>query len=132
MVIELEHPIFGFERSNIELRTLFDPSLLISIECETQKHSLSFEGLKKYQGHKFLPITFFGEFSSSSGFASPVNAMALQKFCSKALDIILMCIVLPRYVCGAEISVPKKVGAFTFRNMSLIFRGGFQYFYMNA
>ena len=27
MVIELEHPIFGFERSNIELRTLFDPSL---------------------------------------------------------------------------------------------------------
>ena len=28
LVIELEHPIFGFERSNIELRTLFDPSLL--------------------------------------------------------------------------------------------------------
>ena len=28
LVIELEYPIFGFERSNIELRTLFDPSLL--------------------------------------------------------------------------------------------------------
>ena len=27
LVIELEHPIFGFERSNIELRTLLDPSL---------------------------------------------------------------------------------------------------------
>ena len=27
MVIELEHPIFGFKRSNIELRTFFDPSL---------------------------------------------------------------------------------------------------------
>ena len=26
-VIELEHPIFGFERSNIKLWTLFDPSL---------------------------------------------------------------------------------------------------------
>ena len=30
LVIELEHLIFGFERSNIELRTLFDPSLKIS------------------------------------------------------------------------------------------------------
>ena len=34
MVIELEHPIFAFERSNIErsnieLRTLFDPSLAV-------------------------------------------------------------------------------------------------------
>ena len=28
MVIDLDHPIFGFERSNIELRTLFDPSLV--------------------------------------------------------------------------------------------------------
>ena len=28
LVIELEHPILGFERSNIELRTLFDPSLI--------------------------------------------------------------------------------------------------------
>ena len=27
LVIEPEHPIFGFEHSNIELRTLFDPSL---------------------------------------------------------------------------------------------------------
>ena len=27
LVIELEHPIFGFERSNIELWTYFDPSL---------------------------------------------------------------------------------------------------------
>ena len=27
VVIELEHSILGFERSNIELRTLFDPSL---------------------------------------------------------------------------------------------------------
>ena len=29
IVIELKHPIFGFERSNFELRTLFDPSLSI-------------------------------------------------------------------------------------------------------
>ena len=29
LVIELEYPIFGFERSNIELRTLFDPSLYL-------------------------------------------------------------------------------------------------------
>jgi len=28
LVIELEHPIFGSERSNIELRTLFHPSLI--------------------------------------------------------------------------------------------------------
>ena len=32
LVIELEHPIFGFERSNIELRTLFDPSLSVRYE----------------------------------------------------------------------------------------------------
>jgi len=31
MIIELERPIFGFERSNIELRTLFDPLLLFPI-----------------------------------------------------------------------------------------------------
>ena len=30
MVIRLEHPIFAFERSNIELRTLFDPSLIFT------------------------------------------------------------------------------------------------------
>ena len=30
LVIELKHPIFGFERSNIELRTQFNPSLLTS------------------------------------------------------------------------------------------------------
>ena len=29
LVIELKHPIFGFKRSNIELRTLFDPSIQI-------------------------------------------------------------------------------------------------------
>ena len=28
LMIELEHPILGFERSNIEIRTLFDPSLI--------------------------------------------------------------------------------------------------------
>ena len=32
MVIELEHPIFGFERSNIKLWTSFDPSVLSRFE----------------------------------------------------------------------------------------------------
>ena len=29
LVIEFDHPIFGFERSNIELLTLFAPSLQV-------------------------------------------------------------------------------------------------------
>ena len=37
LVIELEHPIFGFERLNIELRTLFDPSLKACFLCSLPK-----------------------------------------------------------------------------------------------
>ena len=35
LVIQLEHPIFGFEWSYIELRTLFDPSLFFRKSCST-------------------------------------------------------------------------------------------------
>ena len=44
LVIELEHPIFGFERSNIELQTLFDPSL---IYCKRVSMNVSFPKLHK-------------------------------------------------------------------------------------
>ena len=41
LVIEFKFPIFGFERSKTELRTLFDPSLLFSrifsdLPCKAQ------------------------------------------------------------------------------------------------
>ena len=42
LLIELEHPIFGFERSNIELRTLFNPSLIIAWK---QENSLLVENI---------------------------------------------------------------------------------------
>ena len=36
LVIELEHPNFGFKQSNIELQTSFDPSLFFSLfTCRT-------------------------------------------------------------------------------------------------
>ena len=34
MVIERKHPIFGFERSNIKLWALFDPSLIFYLEID--------------------------------------------------------------------------------------------------
>ena len=42
LVIELQHHIFDFERLNIELRTLFDPSLDLASRLELSKLHLQF------------------------------------------------------------------------------------------
>ena len=43
LVIELEHHIFSLERTDIEHRTLFDPSLLqmMAVECANCNRALS-------------------------------------------------------------------------------------------
>ena len=51
LAIELEHPIFGLERLNIEFRTLFDPSLIVMSLVWTNISTQPF--LHDYLGHKY-------------------------------------------------------------------------------
>ena len=62
MVIELEHPIFGFERSNIELRKLFDPSLqIIDLKIQMAIHGIA--GLQVNRVYSKVPYSLDMSFS---------------------------------------------------------------------